>query len=312
MRFKTLLKFGWFVFYTLIVFEVFSRIAFAIPYTSKRLSSYFEEGFWRRRWIENKKKQKDFSYSFDQFDPSTGWFSKPNLRDVTLWENKRLNTNHRGIRGTIDFQYEKPKDKIRILILGDSFTFGEGVSDDENWPYYLQTMLPNTEVINMGIHGFGHDQMLVLLKNEGIKYQPDIVIVGYLYEDMHRNLLSFRGYAKPKYKLKNDKLILSNYPVPSPEEILSRDWYRPRIIDVISFVRYRWTKSNGAFDRKMKEITKAILHEIASTSVEIGAIPVMVYLPYGKEINSIEEVTTNEDFFINACNENGNASLFFK
>jgi hypothetical protein len=42
------------------------------------------------------------------------------------------------------------------LILGDSFTFGDEVSDNETYSYYLQQMLPHTEVINMGVHGYGH------------------------------------------------------------------------------------------------------------------------------------------------------------
>ena len=39
---------------------------------------------------------------------------------------------------------------MRILFLGDSYTFGDNVSDNETYPFYLQQMLPNTEVINMG------------------------------------------------------------------------------------------------------------------------------------------------------------------
>jgi hypothetical protein len=41
-------------------------------------------------------------------------------------------------------------------------------------------MLPHTEVINMGVHGYGHDQMLILFGEEGVKYEPDIVILGFL------------------------------------------------------------------------------------------------------------------------------------
>jgi hypothetical protein len=35
------------------------------------------------------------------------------------------------------------------LILGDSFTFGDEVSDDETYSAHLQAMLPHTEIINM-------------------------------------------------------------------------------------------------------------------------------------------------------------------
>jgi hypothetical protein len=116
------------------------------------------------------------------------------------------------------------------LILGDSFTFGDEVSDDETYAFYLQQMLPQAEVINMGVHGYGHDQMLILLREEGIKYEPDIVIVGFLALDMSRNLLSFRDFAKPRYVLEKGKLRLTGTPIPRPEEILKWDWARPRVV----------------------------------------------------------------------------------
>jgi len=51
------------------------------------------------------------------------------------------------------------------------------VSDNETYSYYLQKMLPNAEIINMGVHGYGHDQMLIYLEEEGVKYKPDIFII---------------------------------------------------------------------------------------------------------------------------------------
>jgi hypothetical protein len=157
------------------------------------------------------------------YDSSKGWMPKPNLRDVKAFTDKILNTNSKGLRGKKDFPYSKTKDKLRILILGDSFTFGDEVSDDETYAYYLQEMLPHTEVINMGVHGYGHDQMLILFKEEGIKYRPDIVLLGFLPLDMSRNLLDFRDFAKPRFILERGELKLTGIPVPRPEEILKRD-----------------------------------------------------------------------------------------
>ena len=53
-------------------------------------------------------------------------------------------------------------------MLGDSFTFGEDVGDDETYSHHLEQLLPGTEVINLGVHGYGHDQMLIYLREEGI------------------------------------------------------------------------------------------------------------------------------------------------
>ncbi len=55
------------------------------------------------------------------------------------------------------------------MVLADSFTFGDEVSDDETYSSYLQQALPGAENINLGVHGYGHDQMLILLMEDGIK-----------------------------------------------------------------------------------------------------------------------------------------------
>ncbi len=49
---------------------------------------------------------------------------------------------------------------------------------------------------------------------EGIKYTPDIVVLGFIQPDMSRNMLNFRDFAKPKFKLRNKELKLTASPVP--------------------------------------------------------------------------------------------------
>jgi hypothetical protein len=107
-----------------------------------------------------------------------GWTLMPNLRHVQLPDGTVVSSTSRGIRGTKEYTYDKPADALRILTVGDSFTFGEQVRDDQTWSYYLQNLLPGSEVLNFGVHGYGHDQMLLYLREEGIKYHPDIVILG--------------------------------------------------------------------------------------------------------------------------------------
>ncbi len=79
--------------------------------------------------------------------------------------------------------------KIRIAVLGDSFTFGEEISDDETYSARLEQIIPNSEVLNFGNHGYGHDQMLIYFRSEVRRYRPDIVVLGFVPMDMQRNLL---------------------------------------------------------------------------------------------------------------------------
>jgi hypothetical protein len=244
------------------------------------------------------------------YDPSKGWIPKPNVRDLKVFDNKILNTNSKSLRGKRDFSYNHNGERLRILVLGDSFTFGDEVSDDETYSSYLQEMLPDAEVINMGVHGYGHDQMLILLKEEGIKYAPDIVIVGFLPLDMSRNLLAFRDYAKPRFLLQGGALRLTGTPVPRPEEILKWDWARPRIIDLFSLLRHQIKRGLGIQEREMKTITTAILTDMIRTIEKIPAIPILAYLPRAREIAQTVPVTQGETYLFSLCELNPQAQCF--
>ena len=289
--------------------EVTARLAFLIPAVASLRAN--EDYTYRRKWVrEHQKSGMQVYYTFDIYDPSTGWRPKPHLRDARVFDNKILNTNSKGLRGKRDFPYTKEKGRLRILILGDSFTFGDEVSDAETYSYYLQEMLPNTEVINMGVHGYGHDQMLILLREEGVRYEPDIVILGFLPLDMPRNLLGFRDFAKPRFILKGGELRLTGLPVPRPENILQWDWVRPRIVDVYSLMHYKVTTWLGLRDKEMEDITTAILTEMIKSIESVPAIPIVAYLPRAREIAMDTAMTRGEAYMFSMCKLNEKAKCF--
>lgn len=97
--------------------------------------------------------------------------------------NTTAHLNSLGYRG-IDFLEEKPSGVNRILAIGDSITFGHGVSDKETFPFILDTVLkktdPNTEVINGGFVGaFSADSYYVYLKERGLQLKPDTIILEF-------------------------------------------------------------------------------------------------------------------------------------
>jgi acetyltransferase AlgX (SGNH hydrolase-like protein) len=71
--------------------------------------------------------------------------------------------------------------------LGDSFTWGWGVGDDEIYTEVLESLLLNVEVINLGVAAFDTQQEFDYLKMKGIKYNPDIVILGFCLNDISEN-----------------------------------------------------------------------------------------------------------------------------
>jgi hypothetical protein len=77
----------------------------------------------------------------------------------------------------------KSDGEFRILMLGDSFTFGYGVENDETISKVLENKLRDAmpgrhvTVINAGVVGYGPWQELLLLKQSGFELKPDLVIM---------------------------------------------------------------------------------------------------------------------------------------
>lgn len=277
--------------------ELAARVFFALPMISGEFVA--DDDFtWRRNWVRRTAQGREIYYEFDIYHPVLGWASRPLLRDATAFGNQVLNTNSRGLRGIREFAYERGDEWPRILVLGDSFTFGDEVSDDQTYVHLLQEMLPGAEVINMGVHGFGHDQMLILLQEEGIRYRPDIVMLGFVGLDMGRNLLSFRDFAKPSFRMEDGQLVRRGIPVPTPEAVRRSDWARPRLLDAASLMRYRLSVALGREEGRADRITTHILDEIVRTTESIGAEPIFVYLPEGPSLaRPVEELRT-ESFLL--------------
>ena len=257
----------------------------------------------RLRWVDRRKRNIQITFPFDKFDPTKGWVTIPNASNILYFENKLVSSNSKGIRGTVEYQYARDKKKLRILFLGDSFTFGDEVDDNETYPYYLQQMLPNTEVINLGVHGYGHDQMLIYLKEEGVKYKPDIIVLGYVGADTHRNMREFEDYAKPRFKLMNNKLEVCNFPVPTPEAILMLEPWRSRFIDLLNILKFDIYFKSESYKKEKDRITKAILTDLATTAKGIDAVPVFVYLDSARNKEYSPGLTKEEKRFLSRCDE---------
>jgi hypothetical protein len=299
-RGRTILFAALYLLFLAALIEGAARTVFGVPRISDRVSVQDNYG-WRRAWVKQRHERSEQIYfAFDTFDLTKGWRSRAGIRDMPVFKGKVLNTNAEGFRGARDFPMQKDSGKTRMVLIGDSFTFGEIVSDDETFAAVLQRDFPNTEILNLGIHGYGHDQMLIHLREQGLRYHPDIVILGYIPADQSRNLLDFRSYAKPRFVLDGDSLRLTGSPVPSPEEMLRMDWARPRTIDLVSTINYMLT---GPAERitRAERITDAILGEMSREVVKAGAIPVFAYLPTLKELAGKGPLNHDEAWFNGYC-----------
>jgi len=268
----------------------------------------------RLAWIKSQKvaPKGASSYSYLTYSAMLGWAVRPGIHDAIVFGNKSLNTNSKGIRGNLEYDYKRQPGRLRIMTLGDSFTFGDEISDDETYSTDLAAILPNTEVLNLGVSGYGHDQMLLYLQEEGIKYRPDVVILGYVSLDADRNLRSFNAFAKPKFELSHGQLRLTGVPVPTAAEVLAREPYQLKCLDLAVMLRETVRVILGN-KKSAHEISSAIFDELVKTVRNNGAVPVFVYMPVLHQIiDPREGLTTDEEFLDSYCQRRGVACLFLR
>jgi len=90
-------------------------------------------------------------------------------------------TNHLGLCDR-DYAQHKSDTVFRIIVFGDSFTEGVGVTADKTWVKLLEGKLNaeglKYEVFNAGISGSDPFFGFYLLKNELISYKPDMVLLA--------------------------------------------------------------------------------------------------------------------------------------
>lgn len=89
-------------------------------------------------------------------------------------------TNALGLRGP-EVVVPKPADRYRVLVLGDSFSFGWGVELQQAWHACMARELQATgarpvEVVAGGVPGWSPLQQFVFLEQRGLDLQPDLVL----------------------------------------------------------------------------------------------------------------------------------------
>ena len=122
------------------------------------------------------------------FPPVSFHRLKPNseLQDVETDWNVVYKTNSLGFRDE-EHPVEKTKGLTRIVVLGDSFTFGQGCERGQIFPDVLQSRLKaqgyQAEVLNISDIGIGPEAYFVLFKDVVRRYQPDVVVINVFGND---------------------------------------------------------------------------------------------------------------------------------
>jgi hypothetical protein len=141
--------------------------------------------------------------SLMQPHPRLGWVPLPNLdtRASQIDFSARIRTNSKGLFDG-EHAHEKPEGVFRVLLLGDSFLAGGYVEPDQLLPARLEASLSREreiEVINLGVISYSTIQEWLYLEEEGLRYQPDLVLLCFFAQNDVRNnarALEYRGWPE--------------------------------------------------------------------------------------------------------------------
>jgi GDSL-like lipase/acylhydrolase family protein len=132
-----------------------------------------------------------------RYDADLGWAPVPNAQ-ATFTGSRTVSVQNNSI-GLRDIEHDGGG-RPRILFIGDSFTWGFDVETKDRFTEILRTKLPQADIVNAGVPGYGTDQEYLLLERIWDAIKPDVVVLIYCSDnDRFDNTQNIRydGYYKP-------------------------------------------------------------------------------------------------------------------
>jgi lysophospholipase L1-like esterase len=161
----------------------------------------------------------------------------------------RITTNSDGFRDR-DFSQTARENEFVIAVLGDSYTFAQGVSQDSTYPAILERILNEDSqkerfrVWNLGVSGYNTEQESYLLESFVLPRKPRWVVVGYNINDNEpvnvprtETQASTGEQSSERAGLRGavdlDLFVISfaRYKLGNLIRIIRPDWYRSSYVD---------------------------------------------------------------------------------
>lgn len=159
-----------------------------------------------------------------RFDPHLGWVLRRGVRLEDFYgPGQHLTIDPRGVRLNGDAHTASPG-KYPLLVVGDSFVFGDEVGDHETWCAKLEVFLKDITCLNLGVPGYGFDQSWLRYRTEAVNIPHKVAVIGGIIPTYDRiRFPTFGRLSKPVLRAEAGELQLINLPIP-----LSRaSWLQP-------------------------------------------------------------------------------------
>ncbi len=185
----------------LVVAEGAARLLLSPPTGERKVAGFEKALVWKPLDPAVPLKPGDpvLSRSLYRFLPGSIWgHVYPDNRDGYFDRRNQViyAMNRQGFRGA-DFAIPRTPGVARTVLVGDSFTFGEGVWLDHSWGFLLGKGLNEagvrSEVYNFGVGGYCHVDEIILLREILPAYRPDVVVWGWFLNDIDHEALDRFG-----------------------------------------------------------------------------------------------------------------------
>lgn len=158
-----------------------------------------------------------------------------------------VKVNQLGFRDDREYALAKGPRTFRILVLGDSVTFGHGSVFEHTYPYLLEQQLRqwrpaiDWQVWNLGVPGYNTRQEWAYLTEVAQAYAPDLVIVGFFPNDVTGNTMPPPAGAITRARSRAISWVRAHW--------YSVEWYRR------AYLTLRWNLTATAGEqRRMAEL----------------------------------------------------------
>lgn len=187
----------------------------------------------------------------------------------------RVRTNELGFRDNRAAIPPKRPGEFRVIVLGDSFTFGPGVEYEHLFTSLLQgrlaRMRPDVHVINLAVEGYNVVQYQAVLEEVGLRLEPDLVLVA---------LFPVNDFEMDTYR--NNRLVAQGHPPPAhwPESLYVYRAYLHRVENVAHKIADRLLPAAAPAPDEGWERNIAALKAIATLADARGLPLAVALLPH--------------------------------
>ena len=186
--------------------------------------------------------------------------------------------NKEGFRMPFNLEDSIPKEKKKVLLLGDSFMFGIYLEEEETIAAQLQKIKGEDYVFyTIAIPAWGLDQMYLAYQKYVDLILPDQVVLAFIDDDIMRSQeILFHGCGrKPCLKIEDDQLVVNNNNPAFWEYLCWNNQIGNRLLV-------------ANYQRKAARLCRFFLEDIIQKETEAGRKPAFIRIPVKIDLDKKE------------------------